>query len=174
MALHIVLQFLSQRQICQLQLVCKRWYSTLVPSHLYNNEIALANPKRLLRIDMSHSQVFLFEPEVNASSWTKASFSFEKESQSSLFGYYGFRVAIAGRRIFLVGGKQFIKPNESPSAELVGLKLKQRRSLVQKREYCKVACLQKGGGDRFIYALGGITGTGVDLLSIECYNVQTD
>ena len=50
--------------------------------------------------------------------------SFEKESQISLVGYYGFRVAIAGRRIFLVGGKQFIKPNESPSAELVGLKLK--------------------------------------------------
>ena len=53
-AMHYILAYLSRKSICLLQLVCNRWYKSLVPQHLYTYDcIPISRPQELVRLNFT-------------------------------------------------------------------------------------------------------------------------
>lgn len=171
-ALHLIFAYLSRRSVCILQLVCKRWYTSIIPSNLYSDtEIPIPMNQKLIRLNCANLRVEVFEPD--------CSDRWQKYELATDFRYHNYKITRAGHRYFLIGGKEQYQTQciglTSPCVELVGgRRLVQRAHMLEQRDWCSVASLIKSDGQRFLYAIGGKTFSQVDLRSIEKYDVDKD
>lgn len=88
--------------------------------------------------------------------------------------FSNFKIAKAGNRYFVIGGRSDKSNKTSPCSELIERRIVKRENMTEQREWFSVTQMIKSDGQRQLYAIGGKNYSSVELRSIERYDLDMD